>query len=563
MKRFLPLFIFLFLLGLLFTVIALSNPDPVITSIHPQVAFPGERLEIRGENFGKQREYGYVSISGVRATASHYLEWTDSNIRMVIPPEINSGLIYVHTKAGRSDGIFFTNEASLPEIPDKKTQATNNPAIISVSPSGAAIGSRIRITGKNFGIYKEQCSVIFPLNSENGSGELMAGYSEFESWKEDEIILPVPPGAKSGLIKVKTNNKESEPFPFSIPTPGGTILYSEQADYHINMVWRIDSALLLHSWEPFGTPPRIATEMIFNAAPLLEQKKRFPLSLPQAQNNLYFWLPLLQKVPSQTGIDIETPSLTPYLEMPEAFLYKIENLSSNDFYTFEMKSSVNRYTIETRINTDNIPTHYNKGDPNYYQYVVPDQFVPSDHPDIKAAVGQAITYKTPYYRSMQMYEYIRNTLEFDPHAGMRSAIKTLNNKTGGSFGYASLFTAMERYAGIPSRIVGGALRLSNGTWASHFWSEFYLTGVGWIPVDPALGDNAYGITSTDKLYYFGNLDNKRITLSKGILNTKVMGARNNLLIIPDKGCSLQSVYCEYNGDLLDFNLDCSILEEDN
>jgi hypothetical protein len=164
---------------------------------------------------------------------------------------------------------------------------------------------------------------------------------------------------------------------------------------------------------------------------------------------------------------------------------------------------------------------------------------------------------------MQVYEYIRNTLEFDPQGGMKSAINTLNNKAGGSFGYASLFTAMVRYVGIPSRIVGGALRLSNGTWVSHFWSEFYLTGLGWIPVDPALGDNAHDIAPADKLYYFGNLDNQRITLSKGILKTKVMGAGNNLLSIPEKGCSLQLVYCEYNGDLMDFNLDYSIREANN
>ncbi len=43
------------------------------------------------------------------------------------------------------------------------------------------------------------------------------------------------------------------------------------------------------------------------------------------------------------------------------------------------------------------------------------------------------------------------------------------------------------------------------------WAEFYLQGVGWIPVDPTVGQREPGLRD----YYFGNMDNQRIILHKG------------------------------------------------
>jgi hypothetical protein len=57
-------------------------------------------------------------------------------------------------------------------------------------------------------------------------------------------------------------------------------------------------------------------------------------------------------------------------------------------------------------------------------------------------------------------------------------------------GYAVLFTALCRAAGIPARPVWGLNRIppspmqAKGDWASHNWSEVYFPGSGWVPVDP-------------------------------------------------------------------------------
>ena len=55
----------------------------------------------------------------------------------------------------------------------------------------------------------------------------------------------------------------------------------------------------------------------------------------------------------------------------------------------------------------------------------------------------------------------------------------------------------------------------------HVWAEFYLQNIGWIPVDPTIGQD------DNKDYFFGNLDNKRLVMSKGYnvnLEGKIAGA---------------------------------------
>lgn len=63
-----------------------------------------------------------------------------------------------------------------------------------------------------------------------------------------------------------------------------------------------------------------------------------------------------------------------------------------------------------------------------------------------------------------------------------------------------LFIVLLRAAGIPARAVSGAWGRKRQD--IHFWTEFYLEGVGWVPADP------------DKKM-FGKLDNERVIFSKG------------------------------------------------
>jgi hypothetical protein len=55
------------------------------------------------------------------------------------------------------------------------------------------------------------------------------------------------------------------------------------------------------------------------------------------------------------------------------------------------------------------------------------------------------------------------------------------NRRGDCGEYAWLFAAWCRSIGIPARVLLGSWAV--GWYSAHAWNEFYLEGVGWIPVD--------------------------------------------------------------------------------
>ena len=57
---------------------------PQIDSIVPPVGSPGDVIVINGKNFGATRDMSYVEIAGTRMTASSYISWTDSSIKLVL-----------------------------------------------------------------------------------------------------------------------------------------------------------------------------------------------------------------------------------------------------------------------------------------------------------------------------------------------------------------------------------------------------------------------------------------------------------------------------------------------
>jgi transglutaminase-like putative cysteine protease len=118
----------------------------------------------------------------------------------------------------------------------------------------------------------------------------------------------------------------------------------------------------------------------------------------------------------------------------------------------------------------------------------------------------------------------------------------LTKKTGNCTDFHSLFASLSMAAGIPTRLVYGSLLKPtldgvqiDGSY--HCWIQFFAPNYGWIPLDVSLA-NIYGkefpVTDKNKKlvelttatgykgldpskidYYFGNLDERRVTWSMG------------------------------------------------
>jgi len=69
----------------------------------------------------------------------------------------------------------------------------------------------------------------------------------------------------------------------------------------------------------------------------------------------------------------------------------------------------------------------------------------------------------------------------------RGALTMQHSQRGDCGQFSALFVAWCRAVGIPAREVVGAL-VHVDAMNPHVWAEFYLEGVGWVPVDPSMGN---------------------------------------------------------------------------
>ena len=118
----------------------------------------------------------------------------------------------------------------------------------------------------------------------------------------------------------------------------------------------------------------------------------------------------------------------------------------------------------------------------------------------------------------------------------------MTRQCGSSTDFHSLFAAVARSVGLPTRMVYGSLFKGplNGKSQDqgfHSWIEFWAPDIGWISLDVAIADifvNDFQLTEANKKgvtmavadgyegpdrskvdYYFGNLDARRITWHRG------------------------------------------------
>lgn len=155
---------------------------------------------------------------------------------------------------------------------------------------------------------------------------------------------------------------------------------------------------------------------------------------------------------------------------------------------------------------------------NLSRYLKADKLVPLDG-EVKALAVKVTKGKSgSVEKARAIYDYVLTTMKYDKSgkAWGRGDLKyALGMKAGNCTDFNAVFNGLARAAGIPARQVTG-FKIPKGQTDGalseyHCWSEFYLDGLGWIPVDPV-----EGAASPDlKSYYFGSLDPDRITFSIG------------------------------------------------
>ncbi|MCQ2604128.1 MAG: IPT/TIG domain-containing protein [Spirochaetia bacterium] len=118
--------LFIILLGVYVYTRHIIGLSPVIDGISPEIAMPGDILEISGKHFGdtdgdlRHPFNSAVYIGHRRMVLSDYISWNDTKIHIMIPSDIDSGFVVVETEKGMSNRVLFTDRRDIPVIIDRK-----------------------------------------------------------------------------------------------------------------------------------------------------------------------------------------------------------------------------------------------------------------------------------------------------------------------------------------------------------------------------------------------------------------------------------------------------------
>ncbi len=519
-KKLLPFVFFIFFIIVLIISLLLINNPPEIYKLTPSAALPGEKITITGKNFGNKQDGNEVIIAGIRPTISNYISWNSHKIVLTVPDDVKSGRLYVKTESGVSNGPLFINKEYVPVV-IKGPSKPGEPYIRSVSPLKGRVGQKVTIEGLNFGLSQGTGKVLFSFYSgkeAGGTNYISCSPLDFDyiSWNSQKVVVFVPDGATSGEVKVSTDRGDSNSFYFEVINPVGTKLYDKKRGYQIQYDVSVSDIVVAKG-----------------------KKSEFEL-----------WVPGVQKNQAQRNMEAVFDPEPMWKNYKGLMMYQIHEIDPWRVYKFTQSYWFERYAIETDINTQRVIRKYNTKRKLYSYYTVANNITPVDDKTIRS-IASSLTRRepNPYRKAEKIYDYLLKRLEYSGKSPYMTPLESLKKKKGDAFDYAILFTALCRSAGIPARTVAGYLVYGDKQTRRHWWSEFYLEGFGWVPVDTALGDGmdivGIKIPENPERYYFGNVDNQRITFSKGVIDIKPINP-DGKTVQKMRSYSLQTVQEEYS-----------------
>lgn len=139
-------------------------------------------------------------------------------------------------------------------------------------------------------------------------------------------------------------------------------------------------------------------------------------------------------------------------------------------------------------------------------------------PELKALAAQLTEGETnPYLKAMRIFRYI--TANY-PWASAREystidniPMYVLRNHHGDCGQVSLLFITLCRICGIPAHFQSG-LMMHPGADNLHDWSEIYLEGIGWIPVDQSFGMPVYARNDAETWFFLGGIDSWRMVVNQ-------------------------------------------------
>ena len=482
-----------------FAISRFATPSPRLHALTPQVTTPGRVVSLQGRFFGRERGTSAVSFAGGEPRTSAYRSWSDERIVVVVPASFASGLVRVVTPAGASNGILLTHRDDLPSPVADSRQPGSPPVVREVSPSAAAVGEHITISGIGFGPAPGAVRFTAAAGGEGAARpnpviESSSVDLDHVRWSDRLIVVRVPAGVRSGEVSVRNGTGQSAAHEFEVRSEVGTVRYLDPRGYAATYAVGIAAAGAAGGGE------------------------------------LYLWVPAIPETPAQRHLAEPSVDERPIRRDPAGVgLFRFRDPGAGATHEIRTDYRIRRYAIQTTIEPSSV-RGYRTDSAFHERFTGGDAVVPSGG-NLPAIAERAMRgYVNPLWRARLTFDYVVARLQPVAAAGARIApagagpmqvvAAAIDERRAAPYEYALTFSAVARAAGIPARPVAGYLIDDSARAVPHYWAEFFLEDFGWVPVDPAMeaGASLAARPADDAAAdpWFGRLDSRRIVMAKGI-----------------------------------------------
>lgn len=486
------LIIFLLVLGLRF-VSSRINRKPEIISMFPTVVSDYDTVTITGLNFGSSESGNGLRLGDDFFPASQCLSWEEEKIVFTVPKNFSTTLVSVTDGAELSKKLVLTQRKDIPEILEHELPTTR-PEIASLNRSNGSVGQTITIKGAHFGNTRQNSQVIFTelsdvfLGDGNVSNLSIEGAFcldedlDFISWSDSEIVVHVPDGASSGNILVQTAVGFSNTVPFTVSTRVGKKTISNKRTITLSLSASLGD-----------------------------------FSLRSRQNSLflYFAKPIASYMQQNQQL-LSTDSTVFASAFKGSSIYKFENLTETSRISVTETISVETHDVQVKVDANAVSANL-RLKTEMKQYTNATDHIQADNPAVKNLASTIIGRTTnPYTNARKIYNYILEEITALSRVSQqeRSISEIIEQKTADAYEISLLYCTLLRAVNIPCVQVAGIAIDDNRNAQTHWWNEFYLDEVGWIPVDAAMAMGVPFKREGTSDAYFASLDGLHIAFSK-------------------------------------------------
>ena len=179
---------------------------PVISSLAPPSARPGEQISLLGERFdGRAASFNVVrftrsAAAGGGQTAAYVVSATRTGVTVEVPPDADGGPVTLQTEGGTATSPLDFTLANAPA-----------PVVIDFSPKHGSVGTSVTLNGANLRADNQDPSVTFRGANDTRLHALVT----FSGPTEAHVI--VPNAAVTGVIELTTGGgRATSPAPFVV-----------------------------------------------------------------------------------------------------------------------------------------------------------------------------------------------------------------------------------------------------------------------------------------------------------------------------------------------------------